>query len=309
VFPIACIGAAHIDRKGRAVRAILPGTSNPVTMRSHHGGVARNVAEGLARLGADVALVSRVGRDVEGDVVLAHLASRGVDVSAVTRSEACPTASYTALLSPDGELAVALADMAVYEEVAPELIDAARMLLARCRLWFMDANLPRPAVERLFAMRPAGTWIAADAVSVPKAERLAGLLRGIDFLFVNADEAARLSGLPVKGCEGAERAARRLIAEGAGTVFLSLGPRGNIAASGEGVVVLPPPTVKVCDVTGAGDALVAGTLFGLAAGRSIRDSFALGQGCAAIVLEGEASVPDALTLGVAAARAGLAWPG
>jgi pseudouridine kinase len=253
--------------------------------------------------------VSRVGRDAEGDAVLAHLAARSIDVSAVTRSESCPTASYTALLSPDGELAVALADMAVYDEISPDSIEAARPLLARCRLWFMDANLPRATIEHLLAMRPAGTRLAADAVSVPKAERLAGLLAGLDSLFVNADEATRLSGIGIGSRDDAERAARRLAAEGVGTVFLSLGPQGSIAASGEDVVFLPPPAVKVRDVTGAGDALVAGTLFGLAAGRPVRDGLALGQGCAAIVLESEATVPDDLTFGAAAARAGRTWPG
>ena len=64
---VACIGAAHIDRKATAAGPIVPGSSNPVTMRVGAGGVARNVAENLARLGLSVTMVSRVGHDREGD--------------------------------------------------------------------------------------------------------------------------------------------------------------------------------------------------------------------------------------------------
>ena len=70
---VACIGAAHIDRKATAAGPIVPGSSNPVTMRVGAGGVARNVAENLARLGLPVTMVRRVGHDREGDAVLDSL--------------------------------------------------------------------------------------------------------------------------------------------------------------------------------------------------------------------------------------------
>jgi pseudouridine kinase len=58
--PVVCIGAANIDRKLRPAAALLMGTSNPARQEESFGGVARNIAENLARLGADVALVTAV---------------------------------------------------------------------------------------------------------------------------------------------------------------------------------------------------------------------------------------------------------
>src|SRR3954454_15657445 len=95
---VACIGAAHIDRKATASGPIVPGSSNPVTMRVSAGGVARNVAENLARLGLSVTMVSRVGSDREGDAVLDGLEESGIGLEFCTRSTTSPTATYTALL-------------------------------------------------------------------------------------------------------------------------------------------------------------------------------------------------------------------
>src|SRR3546814_12387381 len=76
---IACFGAAHIDHKAHAAEAVRFGTSNPVSVIRSLGGVARNVAEGLARLECRVALVSRLGSDGDGDGVLGDMARLGVD--------------------------------------------------------------------------------------------------------------------------------------------------------------------------------------------------------------------------------------
>ncbi|HXA51089.1 MAG TPA: PfkB family carbohydrate kinase, partial [Candidatus Acidoferrum sp.] len=107
---IACIGGAHIDRHGMLKQPLVPATSNPGNVTCDFGGVARNVAENLARLGREVTMVSLVGDDESGRAVVSQLASLGVDTSAIAVSPR-PTASYTAILQPGGELVLGLADM------------------------------------------------------------------------------------------------------------------------------------------------------------------------------------------------------
>ena len=89
---IACIGGAHLDRHCMLHAPVVPGTSNPGTVRTGLGGVARNVAQNLAHLGCGVLLCSRVGDDDAGRRVLAQ----PLDTSLITVSPVCPTASYTA---------------------------------------------------------------------------------------------------------------------------------------------------------------------------------------------------------------------
>ena len=137
---IASIGAAHVDRRGMLHAPLILGTSNPGDVHPDLGGVARNVAVNLARLGCQVSCSARVGDDEDGRRVLAHCRPphRYLAWSAV--SAHCPTASYTAILETDGELVIGLADMGIYDEVTPAVLArrppapaGARALVPRCQ--------------------------------------------------------------------------------------------------------------------------------------------------------------------------------
>lgn len=253
---IACIGAAHLDRRARALGPVVPGSSNPVTVATSPGGVARNVAETLARLGARIRLVSRLGADVEGDRLLADLAALGVDLSAVGRAADAPTASYTALLDPAGQLVVGLADMAIYDGMDAAFFAPFLPRLLETPAWFVDANLPVDGLASLLDARSAGQFVAADAVSVAKAPRLRPHLGRIDLLFCNEAEAAALTS---PGLD-AVAMAQCLCTAGAGAVIVTWGARGAVLATAEGTATIPAFPAAVRDVTGAGDALIAATI-------------------------------------------------
>ena len=60
---VLVIGAAGTDIIGRAAASLHSGTSNPGQVRMCYGGVARNVAENLVRLGTETLLITAVGDD------------------------------------------------------------------------------------------------------------------------------------------------------------------------------------------------------------------------------------------------------
>ncbi len=290
----AAIGAAHLDRIARASGPVALGSSNPATVAASPGGVARNVAENLARLGSEVRLISRVGDDEAGRFVLAQTRVAGVDVSEIEIVSGAATAGYTALLDPAGGLVVAFADMAIYDGfdgawLAEAAADATR--------WFVDANLPSAALEALAARKPAGTFLAADAVSVPKSERLRGILPALDLLFVNRDEARTLSGLA-----DPEAAAARLRAEGVDAVVVTLGAEGALVAGKDGTATLASYKAVPGDVTGAGDALIGATLDALAGGRPLVPSVRRGIAAASLTI----AHPGAVRPDLAEALRGLA---
>jgi pseudouridine kinase len=286
---VLCIGAAHLDRRARLLAPPVPASSNPVTVAAGWGGVARNVAEGLARLGVPAALLSRLGGDAEADRLLAALASAGVDVSGVARGPEAATASYTAVLDPTGELVIGLADMAIYDGMDAAFFAAREDALRGHAAWFADANLPAAGLARLLAARPAGGFVAANTVSVAKAPRLAGLLGAIDLLFCNRAEAAALSGA---GSDPATAAAA-LRAAGAGAVVVTLGADGALLATAAGAERLPAPPAAARDVTGAGDALIAATLQGWRVGLPPTEALRRGLAAAALTVACEQAVrPD-----------------
>lgn len=303
---ILCIGAAHMDRKARAAGPVARGSSTPVSMRDSTGGVARNVAENLARLGVPVAIMSRVGDDREGREVRAGLEAAGVDCRLLEHSATSRTASYTALLDPTGELVVAMADMEIYAEMQARLLERSLPALAGFGAWFVDCNLPPDGLRFLLANRPAHVRLFVDPVSVVKAGRIAGLLDGIDMLFANRDELSTLAGVAVRAPLDACTAAGRLLDRGVGTVVASLGPEGCLLATAGAYAFLPPVPARVRDVTGAGDALIAGIIFGRRAGLPVEDAVRAGLACAALAVEAEETVYPGLTPQAVLARAGMA---
>jgi len=297
---ILCIGAAHIDRRARALAAVVAGSSNPVRLSTGWGGVARNVAETLARLGAPVALLSRVGADPEADRLIAALAALGIDTARIVRAPDAATASYTALIEPDGELVVGIADMAIYDGMDEAFFAPLEPQLAGHAAWFVDANLPAAGLGALLAGKPAGTLVAADAVSVAKAPRLGDVLPRIDLLFCNVAEAAALVGPG----PGVEAMARHLLARGAGAVVLTQGARGALCADVDGMHQLPAVPASLRDVTGAGDSLVAATLLARLGGAALPAALASGLAAAALTIASEHAVRPDLSPGLVAAAPG-----
>ena len=148
---IACIGAAHVDRRGILHGPLILGTSNPGDVHLDLGGVARNVAENLARLGCQVSMLSRVGDDEDGRRVLAHLQAAGIDTTMVSVSSGRPTASYTAILESGGELVLGLADMGIYDEI--DCRDAGRRPPAPASASSTGSSMPTSP-----APRSTGCW-------------------------------------------------------------------------------------------------------------------------------------------------------
>lgn len=281
----AAIGAAHLDRIARTLGPVTLGSSNPATVAASPGGVARNVAETLARLGSPVRLVSRLGDDEAGRSVLAATRTTGVDISGVEIVAGVPTAGYSALLDPAGRLVVAFADMAIYDGFDGA---AAAVAASGASHWFVDANLPKPALALLAAHKPAAVVLAADAVSVAKSERLASILPAIDLLFVNLDEARALT-----GHDDAGEAAASLRRVGVRAVVLTFGAGGALVMDADGGRALPAAPAEIRDVTGAGDALIGATLHGLGHGLPLVAAVRRGLVAAAATLGYEGAVrPD-----------------
>ena len=294
--PIACVGGASLDRRARLSGPLRPGTSNPVVSTPRDGGVARNVAEGLAHLGCDVVLFSMVGADEPGASLVAGLERAGVDTSGVGRSARCPTAAYTAVLGPGGRLEFGLADMEIFDELDEEWAETIAGRLSKCPIWFVDANLPDVTLDRLLGARSAGQTVLADPVSVSKSERLRGVLSAIDVLFPDRWEAEAISRIPVAGTAQVAAAAERILELGVGSVVVTLGPEGVFVADGSRSEALPPivPHGPLRDVTGAGDALIGGYIYALLAGHG--EPIRLGLAAASLVLEKGGSLAEGLSV-------------
>ena len=265
--PILCIGAANLDRKLRAAGPLAMGSSNPASVLESFGGVARNIAENLARMGAKVGLITAVGNDSSGSALLSHADGAGIDTRGALKLDDAASGTYTAVLDHDGQMVVALADMALYDRITPALLDQHRQQRAGASLIVADLNLGRDAIEtlRLDAARDSVDLVIV-AVSEPKMDRLPAGLQGVRLLILNRGELGARLGRDLQDDAGLAAACRELQAQGAQDVIVTLGPRGVLFTTPGGVERLDAPPANVVDVTGAGDAFSAAVCLSLQGG-------------------------------------------
>ncbi len=99
---VLAIGAAGVDMVGHVGGPLEAHTSNPARIRLACGGVARNVAENLARLGQPTTLISAIGNDFFGVHLRQQLEEAGVETSGLLVLEDRPSGAYLAVVDPGG---------------------------------------------------------------------------------------------------------------------------------------------------------------------------------------------------------------
>lgn len=298
---VCAIGGINVDIKGQSSAEPLLHTSNPGHTVTAAGGVARNIAENLARLQVPTTLLSVVGHDQLGERVLADTRNAGVDT---TQVEKLPenTGTYTAILDHHGELLVALAAMEIFDLLTPDFLRRKEDIILSSAIVVCDTNLPVETLRYLMALtKDHAIPLIIEPVSTPKAEKLRTLLmedkQSIFLLTPNREEAQTLAGLEISSDADFPEIARRLHDLGVQNLLLTLGERGAYFSSKTASVVsarlIPASRVQVRDVTGAGDAFVSGIIYGLMSELSLEQCCLYGHAAAGLTLTSSTTVnPD-----------------
>ena len=218
-------------------------------------GKGANQAFALGRLGCPVAMVGAVGQDAAGDTLLESLQAAGVDCSCVARREV-PTGQAFITVDSAGENAIIILAGA-NSTVSPADVEKLRPLLAQADCLVLQLEIPLETVMASAKLaRSLGKVVILDPAPAPGP--LPGeLLALCDYLKPNETELALLTGLPTATVEQCETAARRLLAQGVGTVLVSLGAKGALAVTPQEALLVAPPQVKAVDTTSAGDCFTA----------------------------------------------------
>ena len=285
---VVVVGGANMDVSVSSQTPLLPHDSTPGEIHCTPGGVARNVAENLARLGVSVSLISVVGGDLFGQRLAQATALAGVNVDALLVLPDQRTASYMALHGPSGELSVAVNDMGILEALSPVVLQTHQQQLHRAHCVMLDCNLSAASLAWLLqpvTSRDTLPPIFVDAVSVAKCTRLVPHLAQIHTLKVNRLEAQALSGRAVRSVDDALQACRQLHDLGVRNVVLSLGKDGACWCNDAGQVGHKAArAVQIVNTNGAGDAMMAGLVHAYLLGMSLVEAVDWASACAQITL-------------------------
>ena len=285
---IAVVGGANMDIGGFPDSVLVAGDSNPGRVRMTPGGVGRNIAENLVRLGLDVELVTALGDDANGHAILADCHTKGIGVTAVQIEKGCGTSVYLFINDAQGDMSVAINDMAIQSCITPQRLAERLELLNSMDAVVLDANLPQESIA--FLSREVRVPIFADAVSAAKVGKLKGVLGKLYCLKPNRIEAELLTGMSIAGVEDAKAAAQQLLAQGLRRVMLTLGPEGAVCADAQDSICLPPGHMEIVNASGAGDAYTAALVWSHCNELSLRESGIAGMAASAIAMQSISAV-------------------
>ncbi|RMF37198.1 MAG: kinase [Alphaproteobacteria bacterium] len=273
---VFCIGAAHWDHLARADATPEPGCDLPGRIERRPGGVALNIAHGLADAGVTVELIAAIGRDAEGAALAAEIAALGIGTQHLHRAE--HTDRYLAIEGPDGELFASVADCRVLEATAHDLADTLIGLAPDHAV--IDGNLPAGAIGRLLRGLPEilPTLIPA---SPAKAAALRDVLvppRRPLRIIANRAEAEAICATQFSCSTYAARG----LAVIAGQAVVTDGAREAAAHFGDDrVAVATPAPGAAASLTGAGDRFAAGFIAADLAAATLQDCLSAGLAAAA----------------------------
>ena len=276
---IIVIGGANLDIKAKSIEVNHFGTSNPSRISPSPGGVGRNIAHNLARLGAKVGLIAAIGTDPQGEAVLEATRAAGVDTSRI-RALTPATGTYIAVLNPDGELVTAMSDMRAADMLTPDVVMQFEIDILAATFVVADCNLPLKTLEIIASV--ARNKLFIEPVSVPKSAKLAALLKqGQVFMASpNLDQIENLT-----GTRDIFDGIKALHDMGLQHVVAHAGAEGAFVSNGDDIEHVPAQSSgSIIDVTGAGDAAVAGLLFGLLQGDDLVTAASFGQTLAGRVI-------------------------
>ena len=290
------IGGANIDICGAAERSLRMRDSNPGQVGVSPGGVARNVAENLARLGARCSLVAAVGGDHHGDLLVNQGRAAGIDMRPVLRLEGAATSTYLSILDDGGDMLCAVNDMGIVDEIRPEQLERHAPLLGGASVVIADTNLREETLSA--AASAAGGAFFVDTVSAAKAERILDCLDRVHTLKASRIEVGALCGIESPTRRQLPRIARELHAQGVRRLFVTLGTDGVFYSDGarHGFEAAAAPADGVINANGAGDAFVAGLSFAWLGGWSLERTLAFSLAAAGVALSHAATINPAMSL-------------
>jgi len=297
---ICVVGASNIDLISYAPRLPKMGETLPGTrFQMGFGGKGANQAVMAAKLGAEVAMITKVGEDIFGRDTLKNYETLGFDTRYVLFTDQASTGVAPIWVDESTGNNAIIVVAGANDLLSPADVVAARGAITSAQIVVCQWECPlettlaalrigrEAGVMTLFNPAPARTELPPEAYQLS------------DILSPNESETELLTGRSVATLAEAEAAARILLGRGAGRIVLTLGERGSLLVDENSVQHVPAPKVQAVDTTGAGDAFMGSLAYFLALGAPLLEAMRRASQIAAISVQSpgtQSSFPTAADL-------------
>lgn len=280
---IYVIGGANIDICGASIEPLRNYDSNPGTISVAFGGVGRNIAQYCALLGTGVSFVTAFSHDNYGTLLRSDCEALGIDCSCSIITRDYPSSMYIAILDHDRDMRIAMSDMRILRAFTEEMLADVMKRISKDDIIIIDANLDTRSIR--YIADHADCILAADPVSVSKADRLSAILPKLTVFKPNRFEAESLSGIEIKDDASAKAALNWFRAAGIQEVIISMAEHGVLLAYEDTALRITHRAVNIENATGGGDSFMAAYITARNSGRSPREAVRFAAACAVSVIE------------------------
>lgn len=294
---VLVVGSAVLEISGKTVGELQPGMRQHGHIHASVSGVARNIAENLARLDINTVLLSAIADDDMGQHLITHSTLAGIDCRHVLRVSGAHSATSILLYQTEEDL-TRLDDLSIADSLDSDYLMEHEWLFERAALVVIDATLSDDALDTVFELSARHrARVCADPTSPLKASRLTRFIASLYLIVPNASETAALCSLskPATERESAIGTAQQLVNMGANIAVVTLGDRGLAYADSSGGGYIRAIHTEVVDSSGAGDAFSGAVIFGILNDVPIDEAMRLGVTAASLTLESEDTVLQSLS--------------
>lgn len=291
---VCVIGGVNMDIGGTPNDTLVLNDSNPGKVYLSPGGVSRNIAENLRRLGVNVELITIFGNDGYAHSIKRNCYSLGIGVDYSETIEDGRTSTYLFVNNHWGDMEIGISDMEIYKHMTPKYLSIRLDLINDSAACVVDTNIPTESLKYL--MDNVTVPIFLDTVSTKKTEKIKPFIHNIFALKPNRIEAEILSGIRIDSEEDYKRATDLILSKGIKRVYLSLGADGvyyNDGVSQGHFQVVPG---EIVNTTGSGDSFMAAVLWSYLNGLSFQDSTKAGISAAHICSMSQNTVSENMSV-------------
>ncbi|MDI9493470.1 MAG: carbohydrate kinase family protein [Bacillota bacterium] len=294
---VVIIGGITVDIEGHPYGRLIYADSNPGKISVAYGGVGRNIAENLGRMGIPVSFFSVAGDDLMGRTAIRELSDLGVDVSGVRLLPDENTAMYISILNLVGDIEIGLSNMDALERISREVIDDAVGAAADAKMVVLDTNLTEDTLAYTIE-RFKGKPLFLDPVSTTKAKRAKDHIGEFHTIKPNRMEAEVLLDMEIRDPKALEEAGKRFIEKGVKQVFISLSAGGVYFTDGVHSELFRPLRELKSEgsATGAGDAFSAAVIYSFIHGYDMVKTARFSLAAASLAMESKTAVNPDLTV-------------
>lgn len=284
------VGVVFLDIKGFPFFKYDAVGTNLGNVLMTHGGVARNVAENMANLGAEVEFVTMLDDDSLGREARLRLRGAGVKLTHAVSTPDKGMGMWLAVFNEKGDLAGSVSHMPDASPIERLFDEKGEEIIRSCRGVALEIDLSEKVSERVFELaerfdKPVYAVVANMSV----------ILRRPDFMartacvILNEIEAGRLFGREIRALspeEMLEAISEAASAMGIRSIVVTMGARGAVYLDAENGLrgVCPAVPCRVVDTTGAGDAFFSAVVESLARGMRLDDAVTCGARLASMTV-------------------------